>query len=110
MFTIVHEPPQSSERQMLVPPPSQTRFELNGSTMMAVPIVPLTALRSVKGPGGVMFSHTPTAGRFEQSPAITTGVPVGTLEKEELWTDLDEIELFDEELLISPYYSSLKNS
>jgi hypothetical protein len=64
--------------------------------MMEVDMVPFTAGLSVNGPGGVMFSHTPTAGRFEQSPAITTGVPAATLEKDELWFEFEETEFFDE--------------
>jgi hypothetical protein len=63
--------------------------------MMEVDMVPFTAGRSVKGPGGVMFSHVPVA-IFEQSPATTTLVPAITLELDELWLELDEAELFDE--------------
>jgi hypothetical protein len=63
--------------------------------MMEVDMVPFTAGLSVNGPGGVMFSHVPVAAIFEQSPATTTLVPAITLELDEL----EETELFDEELI-----------
>src|SRR5436190_11974285 len=62
--------PASSERQIssFSPPvPSHTRLESKGATMMAAPIVPLTA-GFVDSPVGVTFCQVPAAGRALQVP------------------------------------------
>src|SRR5271163_4826974 len=72
VFTRVHVDPQLSERQIssfCEPVPSHTLRESKGSTMIAAPTVPFTAtVPLVDFPTGVIFSHTPAAGRLSQVP------------------------------------------
>src|SRR3954471_7859114 len=77
VFTRVHVPPQSSERQIssFSPPvPSHTFRGSNGSTMMAAPTVPFTAVLE-ECPGGVTSSHVPGAGRWSHAPTGTAFLP-----------------------------------